>query len=163
MPAVTMKEPARRPSHKARTLWTVSAASAWIAPIVAQVAWWLAAPVGAVWHVSAAAATIVLGGLHVAVVPTWRYRVHRWEVDDTAVYTRSGWWTQERRIAPITRIQTVDTERGPLERRLGLTTVTVTTASAAGAVKIVALDRSVADDTVARLTALAAATKSDAT
>ena len=57
-----------------------------------------------------------------------------------AVYTRSGWLVQERRIAPISRVQTVDTYRGPLDRLFGLANVTVTTASSAGAVRIVALD-----------------------
>jgi len=135
----------------------------WIPPVVAQVVWLLVAPTAAGWHIAVAAATLVLGGLHVAVVPAWRFRVHRWEMDGSAVYTRSGWWTQEHRIAPISRIQTVDTERGPLDRWLDLTTVTVTTASAAGAVQIVGLDSRIADETVARLTALAAGTDTDAT
>ncbi|QHG85200.1 hypothetical protein D1O33_23240 [Rhodococcus rhodochrous] len=160
---VVMREPSWRPSPKARVLWAVSAASMWLPLVVAQVVWALVAPVGAGWHIAAAAATVVLGGLHVAVVPVWRYRVHRWEMDETAVYTRSGWWTQEHRIAPISRIQTVDTERGPLDRWLDLTTVTVTTASAAGAVEIVGLDSRVADETVARLTTLAASSEADAT
>ncbi|EUA22778.1 bacterial PH domain protein [Mycobacterium xenopi 3993] len=74
------------------------------------------------------------GGLVVSavVVPWWRYRVHRWEISPQAVYTRSGWLVQERRIAPISRVQTVDTYRGPLERLFGLANVTVTTASSAG-------------------------------
>jgi membrane protein YdbS with pleckstrin-like domain len=89
--------------------------------------------------------------------------VHRWEISDTAVHTRSGWFTQERRIAPISRIQTVDTERGPIDRWLGLATVTVTTASSAGAVEITALDTAVADETVARLTTIAGRNGADAT
>jgi membrane protein YdbS with pleckstrin-like domain len=41
-------------------------------------------------------------------VPQWRYAVHRWEVTETAVYTQTGWWARERRIAPMSRVQTVD-------------------------------------------------------
>ena len=40
------------------------------------------------------------------------------------MYTQSGWLSQERRIAPISRVQTVDTERGPLEQLFGLANVT---------------------------------------
>ena len=69
---------------------------------------------------------------HAIVMPQWRYSVHRWEVAPQAVYTRAGWLYQESRIAPISRIQTVDSERGPLEQLFGLANVTVTTASAAG-------------------------------
>ena len=65
--------------------------------------------------------------------PALEYAVHRWEVTDTAVYTQTGWWTRERRIAPMSRIQTVDYAEGALARLFGLATVTVTTASAAGA------------------------------
>ena len=61
-------------------------------------------------------ATGVLAVLHLVVMPQWRYRVHRWESTDQAVYTQTGWFTQERRIAPISRIQTVDSEFGVLER-----------------------------------------------
>jgi len=97
------------------------------------------------------------------VMPQWRYRVHRWEATDTAVYTQTGWLSQERRIAPISRVQTVDTYRGPLDRMFGLANVTVTTASSAGAVRIVALDSDVADRVVARLTDIAAIGGEDAT
>lgn len=96
-------------------------------------------------------------------MPTWRYRVHRWEISEQAVFTRTGWLMQERRIAPISRVQTVDTYRGPLDRLFGLANVTVTTASSAGAVQIVALDSAVADDVAARLTDIAALGAHDAT
>lgn len=158
----TRRDPAWRPSAKARVLWSVHALLQWTPLLVAQVVWVLVDSRG-VWHVVVAVASAIAVAVHTTVVPVWRYRVHRWEIDDTAVYTRSGWWTQERRIAPISRIQTVDTERGPLEQWLGLATVTVTTASAAGAVKIAALDVDVADRAVAQLTGSAAGHEADAT
>ncbi|MFI6399605.1 PH domain-containing protein [Rhodococcus coprophilus] len=162
-PQVRMADPAWRPSERARTLWAINAALLWVPVVVAQVVWTAIDPRLTVWHVAAAVATAVLAALHIIVVPQWRYRVHRWEISDTAVYTRSGWFTQERRIAPISRIQTVDTERGPIDRWLGLATVTVTTASSAGAVEITALDAAVADETVARLTEIAGRDGVDAT
>jgi membrane protein YdbS with pleckstrin-like domain len=148
---------------RAPLLWAVNAALMWVPVFIAQIVWavlteWTTWP-----HVAVFAATLVVALAHVIVVPRWRYRVHRWEISDTAVYTRTGWFTQERRIAPITRIQTVDTERGPIDRLLGLATVTVTTASSAGAVKIAALDTEIADTTVARLTEIAGRNLGDAT
>src|SRR6188508_2972202 len=91
------------------------------------------------WWLVGAAAVLVLA--YAAIVPRWRYLVHRWEVSDTAVYTQTGWWARERRIAPMSRIQTVDYAEGALSRLFGLATVTVTTASAAGALRIEGLDR----------------------
>jgi uncharacterized protein len=100
---------------------------------------------------------------YVAVVPLWRYAVHRWEVTDTAVYTQVGWWTRERRIAPMSRIQTVDYSEGAIERLFGLASVTVTTASAAGALEISGLERELAQRLAEELTVQADAVPGDAT
>lgn len=160
---VVLADPAHRPSTRAPLLWATSAAVPWVIAVAAQVAWWLAAP-GQPWlHGAAAAATVAGVVLFVVVVPVWRFRVHRWDIDARAVYTRTGWLVQERRIAPISRVQTVDTQRGPLDRLFGLAAVTVTTASSAGAVRIVALDTAVADRVVAQLTDIAALGEQDAT
>ncbi|TQF74313.1 PH domain-containing protein [Rhodococcus spelaei] len=159
-----MADPQCRPSRKAPRLWAINAVLVWTPVFVAQVVWAVIAGRWTTWpHVTVFAATLALALAHVLVVPQWRYRVHRWEVSPSAVYTRTGWFNQERRIAPISRIQTVDTERGPIDRLLGLATVTVTTASSAGAVKITALDQDVADATVAQLTEIAGRNLGDAT
>ena len=143
--------------------WAIGAAIPWVFVVVAQAVWFAADP-GGIWlHVLAAVGTALGMFVSVVLAPLWRYRVHRWDVDPTAVYTRSGWLVQERRIAPISRIQTVDTYRGLLDRVFGLANVTVTTASSAGAVRIVALDSEVADRLVAQLTDIAALSGEDAT
>ena len=90
---------------------------------------------------------VAVAAVHVTVMPRWRFHVHRWEVTSQAVYTQAGWFNVERRVAPVARIQTVDSERGPLEQMFGITKVTITTASAAGPLKIHGLDA----DTAARL------------
>jgi membrane protein YdbS with pleckstrin-like domain len=112
------------------------------------------------WMVLALAVVVVT---YVAVVPQWRYLVHRWEATDTAVYTQTGWWARERRIAPMSRIQTVDYAEGAIARLFGLASVTVTTASAAGAISIDGLDRQVARQLVDDLTRQADAVEGDAT
>lgn len=164
---VTLVDPANPPSRKAPLVWAIAAAIPWALLSVAQVVWF-ALDTSANWLHAAAAVVTVLGIVtFVVVAPLWRYRVHRWDVSldspTPAVYTRTGWWVQERRIAPISRVQTVDTHRGPLDRLFGLADVTVTTASSAGAVRIVALDSDVADRIVARLTDVAAIGDRDAT
>lgn len=158
-----LAEPAWRPSPRAKLLWALAPLLGWAAVLIGELIWIFVDDSQRVWQLVIVAATIVLGALNVSVVPLWRYAVHRWEITDEAVYTRTGWITQESRVAPITRVQTVDTHRGPLERLLGLATVTVTTASSAGAVRIPALDVPVAERTVERLTAVAAAHRGDAT
>jgi membrane protein YdbS with pleckstrin-like domain len=162
-PVAGMVDPARRPSRRAPLRWAVGGIFPWLLLAAGQLAWlgfdkrmpWLHTLIGVVTVLGVVVAT--------AVVPVWRYRVHRWELGPQAVYTRTGWLVQERRIAPISRVQTVDTYRGPLDRVFGLANVTVTTASSAGAVHIVALDVDVADQLVAQLTDIAAIGAEDAT
>ena len=153
---MTFAEPAHPPSAKAPLVWALGAAIPWAFAVLAQIVWFVLDGRLPWLHALAAVATLLGIVLFVVVVPMWRYRVHRWDLDPTAAYTRSGWLVQERRIAPISRVQTVDTYRGPLDRLFGLTNVTVTTASSAGAVRIVALDDPVAQQVVARLTDIAA-------
>ncbi|MEV5824023.1 PH domain-containing protein [Spirillospora sp. NPDC052242] len=115
---------------------------------------WLAALI-------AGAAVLLLAGL--LVEPLWRYRVHRWETTDEAVYALTGWLVREWRVAPLSRVQTVDAVQGPLEQLLGLSTLRVTTASSRGAVDIGGLDRETAARTAERLSRIAQATPGDAT
>jgi uncharacterized protein len=105
----------------------------------------------------------VLGTAYVALMPLWRYRVHRWEVTDQAVYARTGWWVREWRAAPISRIQTVDTVRGPYAQLLGLSTLAVTTASAHGALYIAGLDEARAAAAAEHLTRITRLTPGDQT
>jgi membrane protein YdbS with pleckstrin-like domain len=167
MVMVTLVDPANPPSRKAPMAWAIGAAIPWTLLSAAQVVWIALDGRWAWLHVVAAAATAIGIVTFVVVAPWWRYRVHRWELSletgTPAVHTRSGWFVQERRIAPISRVQTVDTHRGPLDRLFGLADVTVTTASSAGAVRIVALDNEVADRIVAALTDAAAIGDRDAT
>jgi membrane protein YdbS with pleckstrin-like domain len=143
-------------------MWTLTAgleAAALLAVLIVvgpvtdwlPIAWWAVVLVG------------LVVAAYVAVVPRWRYAVHRWEVTDTAVYTQTGWWARERRIAPMSRIQTVDHAEGAVSRLFGLSTVTVTTASAAGALEIAGLDRLRALALVDELTIKADTVPGDAT
>ena len=157
-------DPANPPSRKAPLVWAIGAAIPWLVLVVAQVVWFVLDGRLAWLHVARGRRHRGRhGGVRGRSVPLWRYRVHRWDISPQAVYTRSGWLVQERRIAPISRVQTVDTYRGPLDRLFGLANVTVTTASSAGAVRIVALDSDVADRVVAQLTDIAAIGAEDAT
>jgi membrane protein YdbS with pleckstrin-like domain len=156
-----LRAPANRVSRRAKTYWTVRALAGWI--VVGAVETFICIGTSGPWRVGLVGVTAVLAVAHVIVMPRWRFLVHRWEATDTAVYTQSGWINQERRIAPVARIQTVDTQRGPFEQLFRLANVTVTTASAAGPLKIHGLDRKVAETLVDDLTVRTNAADGDGT
>lgn len=158
-PRGRLRDPAHRVSPRAQLLWAAGASlpvgTLGAALVVLQVlegtpAW------GWVLY-----AVLALG--YVVAMPVFRYRVHRWERTATAVYTQSGWLGRERRIAPMSRVQTVDLHQSALARLLGLASVTVTTASAAGPLRIDGLEQEVAAELVDDLTALAQSEAGDAT
>jgi uncharacterized protein len=157
----------RPPRHpvdpRAVSWWRTSVGLVVAAPVVVLGALGLLIPPARFWLLLPAAIILLVGLPLALALPRWWYRLHRWEVTDVAVYTRSGYFWQEWRVAPMSRIQTVDTQRGPLEQRFGLATVTVTTASAKGALKIEGLDHEVAAELAERLTATTQAVPGDAT
>jgi uncharacterized protein len=159
----TIRPPLNRVSPRAVRYWTVRAVPGWLVVVAVQVLWLVLSGQDVAARVAGLVVTAVLAAAHLIVMPRWRFRVHRWETTSEAVYTQSGWFKQEWRIAPVSRIQTVDSDRGPFEQIFGLANVTVTTASAAGPLKISGLDRETARRVVSELTASAQATAGDAT
>ena len=84
----TLREPSQRVSPRARQMWTLEALVQGAFPTIGLVA--LAGPLDAFdlpWWVWVLWALVLAA--YVAIVPSWRYLVHRWEVTDTAVYTQT--------------------------------------------------------------------------
>jgi len=158
-----LREPAHQVSPRAVPFWTVSALIGDAMLVIGALVAYLLVPGVPGWVGLLVLLLGVLAVAHVVLMPRIRFRVHRWEVTDTAVHTREGWIGRESRIAPISRVQTVDSRQGALMRVFGLASITVTTASAAGPITVNCLDAETARQVVARLTAITAATEGDAT
>lgn len=162
-----LREPAHQVSPRAVGYWRVAAliSSGVVALLLAggYVAWWLAAGTPPWWALLLGVLGLVALATYPVVMPPLRYRVHRWEVTDTAIHTRAGWITISSRIAPLSRVQTVDSRQGALMRVFGLASLTVTTASAAGPITIDCLDAAQARELVATLTEITGASEGDAT
>ncbi len=99
----------------------------------------------------------------VAIVPSWRYRVHRWEVTDDVIYTRTGWVSRSWQLVPVNRLQTVDHTQGWLERVFDVATLEVQTASYAGSSTIEGLDAEEARRLSEELAVRAGTLRDDAT
>jgi membrane protein YdbS with pleckstrin-like domain len=148
-----LRPPAHRVSPRAIAHWAIEALLLW--GLASGLAWGVAAWIDGsdwtgipgwlergIWTLPAV--TIAVGALMVFVAPVWRYRVHRWEVSADVVYTRTGWFSREWLLVPVSRIQTVDTRQGWLERLLGLARIQVNTASHTGSSEVAGLPADVA-------------------
>lgn len=160
---VALRPPLHRVERRATALWAARA-FALALPLAGALAlthalWSAARP----WTGPLLVAAAVLLPLYAVVMPICRYRVHRWESTEEAVFAAEGWIVRQWRIAPISRIQTVDTVRGPVEQLLGLATLVVTTASSSGAIAIRGLAPEVAGAAAERLTEITRRTPGDAT
>ncbi|MFJ3901843.1 PH domain-containing protein [Streptomyces sp. NPDC090025] len=161
--AVRLRPPRHAVDGRAVPWWRVQLLIATAVPVAVLAGLGLLIGPARSWLLAAAGAVAVIGLGCTAFLPAWWFRVHRWEVTEDAVYVRTGALWQEWRIAPMSRIQTVDTVRGPLEQAFRLATVTVTTASSKGAIRIEGLDHTLAAGLAERLTAITGATPGDAT
>jgi len=159
--ALPLRPPAHQVSPRAIRWWQLRDLITVVVLLVPQVA--LEIVFGTRWLAMTSIVTAGVGLVYVLAVPPLLFRIHRWEITDEAVYTLSGWLVREWRIAPISRVQTVDTQHGPLQQLLRLASVTVTTASAKGPVTIRGLDAADAAELARTLTATTQATPGDAT
>lgn len=158
---VGLRPPHNRVDPRCKKWWGMQVG---LCVVVPQLALMLASQVFSVpvLYVSVGVGALVCAAALVG-IPKIRWAIHRWEVTDTAIYSRSGLLWEEWRAAPLSRVQTVDKTRGPLQRQFDLATVVVTTASSKGAVRISALDADLAEEMVDRLTLLAEDDQRDAT
>ena len=139
-------EPRERLDPRARTLWRLtgllaavpavlrSALTAWVLTIRGVPGPAAMTPVGI---------ALVLAAMWVLVLPDLLWRHWRYEVGEDEVDLQHGMLTITRTLIPMARVQHVDTDCGPIERRFGLATVVLYTA--AGPSKIPGLAGAVAD------------------
>lgn len=168
--SMMLRDPLHQVSPRAVTYWRVSALiSAVIEWVIAIAAYVYVVPAlfdgqqRPWWSLPLLVVLLVVPLAHALVMPQLRFRIHRWEVTPTAIHTRSGWLSIDSRVAPLSRVQTVDSTQGALMRLFRLASLTVTTASAAGPITISCLDREVAQRLVQELTEITGASEGDAT
>lgn len=154
---VNRTQPSQQLDPRARTLWRLSALVQTVPLVVSVVSMaaflvWLDR-IPLLVAVVIAVAVLALAALVVWTVPELLWRRWRYDIGETEVDLQHGWLTVTRTLIPMTRVQHVDTRRGPLQRRFGLASVVLFTA--AGASEIPALADAVADAARDRIAALA--------
>lgn len=68
------------------------------------------------------------------------WRAWQFRVDDDALHLRRGVLTRHESTIPYHRVQHIDLEAGPLERRMGLTSLVLRTASASSDATVPGID-----------------------
>ncbi len=152
-----LPEPRRQLDPRARRVWFIS-------ELIQTVIW--AAIVGAgafvavrfldrdwMWPTLIAVAIVVPSLIWAFVGPGFRYRQWRYEIREEEVDLQHGVVVKTRQLIPMSRIQHVDTRRGPLQQRFGLASVVFFTA--AGSMEIPALSLEDAQDVRNRIADLA--------
>lgn len=135
------------------SLWRLRS-SIVLAAVVALV---LAAGAGAgAWLGGALVAGIVgvVGGLLVRWWTGLVWRAWLFRIDEGSLHLRRGVLTRRESTIPLHRVQHIDLEAGPLERRLGLTSLVLRTASASTDSTIPGIDAAEAEALRARILAL---------
>jgi len=131
-----MPVPAHRLDQRVTQLWMVQGLIGTVIAVVIVLAivGGVVASADGIWRLL----FLIPGGLLVAgvlgsiLLPPILYRLYRWEVTDLGLFVREGWLFRTWTIVPHSRIQTVDTSSGPLQRSFGLATVEVRTAAGEG-------------------------------
>jgi membrane protein YdbS with pleckstrin-like domain len=150
-------EPAERLDPRAKTLWRITG-SLGALPLLAVGAFvgWVSLRVVEgpfLLGILPFLAALVLFTVLTVVMPDLRWRRWRYEIREDEVDLQRGIVWVSRTLVPLARIQHVDTQSGPLQRRFGLATVVFYTA--AGANRIPELSAPVAAevrDRIAELT-----------
>jgi membrane protein YdbS with pleckstrin-like domain len=126
-------EPAQRLDPRAKTLWRITGTLGALPLLVvgASVSWSLLRVVPLLLGVLPLLASLALFVVLAGVVPDLRWRRWRYEIRDEEVDLQRGIVWVSRTLVPLARIQHVDTQSGPLQRRFGLATVVFYTAAGA--------------------------------
>ena len=149
-------EPAERLDPRAKTLWRITGAlgalpllvvGAFISSSLLRVVE-APVPLGVLPFLAALVLFVALAG----VLPDLRWRRWRYEIRAEEVDLQRGIFWVSRTLVPLARIQHVDTQSGPLQRRFGLATVVFYTA--AGANQIPELSAPVAAEVRDRISEL---------
>lgn len=158
-----LRPPRHRVERRAIALWTLHAIFGAIVVVGAMAAVYYFFESTRAWLEPLIIIISVIYAVNILFMPTVRYLVHRWETTDEAVYALKGFLEHEWRITPVSRIQSIDTIKGPLQQLFKLATLRVTTAARQGAIVIAGLDAEVAARTAQRLTQVTQRTPGDAT
>lgn len=126
-------EPKEKLDPRARRVWTIG--DLLMTAILTTVAWGVTYTLWRALEFDRMATFVIPAAFGVVLVawafirPEIEFRQWRFEIREDEVDLLHGVITRTRQVVPMSRIQHVDTRRGPLQRRYGLATVQFFTAA----------------------------------
>ena len=150
-------EPLMRLDPRAKLLWRLTGTLQALPILIGGVlgSYVLSARAGALPYLAIlpVLGALALAVLFVVVLPPLLWRRWRYEIRPLEVDLQRGLVRVTRTLVPMTRVQHVDTRRGPLQRRLGLSTVVFYTAAGPNEIPQLARETAVeVRDRIAELT-----------
>ncbi|HEY9577646.1 MAG TPA: PH domain-containing protein [Pseudobacillus sp.] len=127
-----MEEPAKRISKKALRVWRISGvmSSAFLWLLIIGTGVFIFINQWSLWIFFILMIIGILEVLTVVVVlPNMRWKRWRYEVREQEIELQRGVFIVRRTLIPMTRVQHVDTEQGPLLRKYGLGAIKISTAA----------------------------------
>lgn len=127
-----LAEPQKRISERALTVWRISGAilvffdlllTGGIIALTLILDW----PILII--IAAVLLFVLVAYLSIYLIPLLRWKRWRYEVREQEIELQHGVIVIKRTLVPMVRVQHVDTRQGPLLRKYGLATVTVSTAA----------------------------------
>ncbi|MFP7255751.1 PH domain-containing protein [Terribacillus goriensis] len=136
-------QPRNKIAGNAKKVWRINASLYMLLPVIAAgvlTFFWNT------WSIPDAiiyiAWAIIAAGLifFIWLLPALRWRRWRYEVFEQEIYIQSGIFIVTQTIVPMIRVQHVDTEQGPVLKKFGLATVSVSTAATTHNIPALALE-----------------------
>ncbi len=126
-------EPSKRIDENAIKAWKLSAllfgALIYVIPGLAYLIYKLDGDISMLYPIILGPVAIMLHCFMIFVLPKIRWKRWKYDVTDKGIDMQRGIIIKKRTIVPINRIQHVDTRQGPLYRKYGLSSISMSTAA----------------------------------
>ncbi|MEC0284058.1 PH domain-containing protein [Terribacillus saccharophilus] len=136
-------QPRNRIAVNAKKVWRINASLYMLLPVIAAgvlTYFWNTWSIPDSFIYIAWAIIIACLIFFIWLLPALRWRRWRYEVFEQEIYIQSGIFVVTQTIVPMIRVQHVDTEQGPVLKKFGLATVSVSTAATTHNIPALALE-----------------------
>ncbi|WP_117169993.1 PH domain-containing protein [Paraliobacillus sediminis] len=126
------QSPKERIAADAIKAWQLNATLMALIPLIVTIALFILANIFtfSYWYaIGLLALTLVESIVTILIIPKIRWNRWRYQIYDQEIYIQNGILIVTRTLVPMIRVQHVDTKQGPILKRYGLASLTISTAA----------------------------------